>query len=358
MHWNNPNDWKGIESREGRAAFVSQIRQKIASIPGVISVAVGTDSTPPYSGIARPVEIFGRTSSQVQEARVHLVSPEFFSTLRIPLAAGRLWDQTENARGDSVAIVNEAFVQQYWPNVNPLGQQFRMPTLKASGSIEKSSEDSFGWRQVIGVIADLRNDGVDRPAVPAVYVPYTTFMAPYAQFDIRTQGEPLALLHSVREAVQAVAPDQQVSNGVSELKDDIERDAQWTRQRLFSILFGFFSGMALILALVGLFSVVSYSVAQRTSEFGVRIALGASRRHVLWVAARVALLSVSTGITIGILIDLFLGKILAKWMENTGFGSRSLLEATLLLFLCAIAACLLPAQRAASVHPVEALRYE
>jgi len=358
MHWTNPKDWEGIQSREGRAAFIEQVRQKIASVPGVTSVAVGTDSTPPYSGIEHSFVISGKENGEDKKARVHLVSPEFFATLRIPLLQGRVWDQIENKRGDFVAIVNQSFAQRYCPHENPIGQQLRIPSFKGFGSLEASSPESDGWRQVVGVIADLRNDGIDRPAVPAIYLPYTTFMAPYAQFEIRTQSEPLALLHSVRAAVQSVASDQQVADGTFDLKEAIERDSQWTRQRLFSILFGFFSAIALLLVLAGLFSVVSYSTAQRTSEFGVRMALGASRSHILWIAARVAAQSVAVGLAMGLAADILIQKLLTRWMNNDQLGSHSLMPATLLLVLCSVIACLLPARRAASIHPVEALRYE
>src|SRR6185437_15953568 len=145
--------------------------------------------------------------------------------------------------------------------------------------------------------------------------------------------------------------------GALPLDEAIEHDAQYTRQRLFSILFGVFSAMALALALVGIFSVVAYSVAQRTTEFGVRLALGAPRVHVLWVAARVALVSTAAGIFAGLAVDSFLGAVLAHWMQNA-FAIDSLFTAVALLALSALLACLLPARHATSVPPAEALRYE
>jgi ABC-type antimicrobial peptide transport system permease subunit len=146
-------------------------------------------------------------------------------------------------------------------------------------------------------------------------------------------------------------------NGTFTLNEAIERDAQYSRQRLFSILFGVFSAMALALALAGIFSVVAYSVAQRTTEFGVRLALGAPRAHVLWVAARIALVSAAAGIVIGLAFDSFLGAVLAHWMQ-TAFAAGSLFAAAALLALSALLACLLPARHAIAVPPAEALRYE
>ncbi|MGC2389603.1 MAG: FtsX-like permease family protein, partial [Candidatus Acidiferrum sp.] len=146
-------------------------------------------------------------------------------------------------------------------------------------------------------------------------------------------------------------------NGTFTLNEAIERDAQYSRQRLFSILFGVFSAMALVLALVGIFSVVAYSVAQRTTEFGIRLALGAPRAHVLWIAARIALVSAAAGIVIGLAFDSFLGAVLAHWMQSV-FATGSLFAAAALLALSALLACLLPALHAIAVPPAEALRHE
>jgi predicted permease len=357
LHFNDPKEWEHIKLRVARAAFVDRVRQKIASVPGVISAAVGTDATPPYSGIERAFDIADKVSSEEQTARMHLVSPEFFATLRIPLLRGRIWDQAENERGDFFAVVNDSFARRYWPHQDPIELQVRLPSLKSGNLLETTSSESAGWRQVIGVVGDARDDGVDRPVVPAIYVPFTTYMAPYAQFEVRTQGEPLALVHSIRAAVHEVSPDQQIGRPF-DLQEPIESDPQWSRQRLFSVLFSCFSALALVLALVGLFSVVSYTVARRTAEFGIRMALGASRTHILWIAARTGIISAITGTAIGVLVDLFLARVLARWMGNglTGFGG--LPHAALLLALCTVAACLLPARRAAAIHPANALRSE
>jgi predicted permease len=357
MHFQDQKAWEGIKTREGRVAYVEEVRQRIAQVPGVISIAVSTDSTPPYSGSERAFEISGRHTGEEQQVRVHLVGAEYFSTLRIPFLQGRIWDQAENRRGDGVVVINAAMARHYWPKGDAVGKQLRVPELRSHAPLESASADSNGWREVIGVVGDARNDGLDRPSVPAIYVPYATFLAPYTQFLIRTQGEPLEWLRAIREAVQSVSADQPISNGYMDLEEAIERDAQWSRQRLFSVLFGVFSAIALILALVGLFSVVSYSVAQRTGEFGVRMALGARRSHILWVAARAAALSSCAGMLVGLLLDLLLQGVVARWM-NTHTDAKNGVVAAALLLCCCIAACAFPAVRALSIEPCEALRYE
>jgi predicted permease len=361
LHVENRGEWSRIQSREARTAYIEQIRQKIASVPGVSTVAVGTDATPPYIGTENAFNIDGTRDREQQQARTILVSQRYFAALRIPLLQGRIWNVDENTRGDFIAVVNRAFATRYLSSSNALGRQLRIPGLTPYNRLQASSAQSTSWRQIVGVIDDVRNDGVDRPVVPAIYIPYTTLMMPYVQFFVRTQGDPLNYLHSIRAAIASVASDQQISNGsfngTFTLNEALERDPQYSRQRLFSILFGVFSAMALALALVGIFSVVAYSVAQRTTEFGVRLALGAPRSHVLWVAARIALVSTAAGIAIGLALDSFLGAILAHWMHSA-FAAWSLLLPAALLALSALLACALPARRATNVPPAEALRYE
>jgi predicted permease len=358
MPFRNARQWDRLRSRDARTAYIEQIRQKIAAVPGVRSLSVGVNVAPPYSGDQEfAFEVAGSNPQENQQARINLVSPEYFATLQIPLRRGRIWDATENARGDFVAVVNQSFALRYLAQFDPIGHQLRVTGLHTVGPLDAISAQATGWREITGIVGDARNDGVDRPVAPAIYIPYTTLLVPYAQFLIRTQGEPLPYLHSIRAAVAAVAPDQQIANGIYTLNEAIERDAQYSRQRLFSILFGVFSAMALALALVGIFSVVAYSVTQRTTEFGVRLALGAPRVHVLWVAGRIALVSTAIGVAVGLASDAFLGKLLADWMHSA-FAAGSLLSAAALLALSAPLACFLSARRATTVPPAEALRYE
>jgi predicted permease len=363
LHSHDPAVWSRIQSREARVAYIEQIREKIGSVPGVSTVAVGIGATPPDGNVQSSFIIDGIGDGHQPQARVLLVDQRYFAALRIPLLQGRVWNADENNRGDFIAVVNRAFATRYLSSSNALGRQLRIPDLMPHNHYQAASAQSTAWRQIVGVVGDARNDGVDQPVVPAIYLPYTVLMPTYTQFLVRTQGDPLTCLHSVRTAIASVAPDQQISNSASAfngtftLSEAIERDAQYSRQRLFSILFGVFSAMALGLALVGIFSLVAYSVAQRTTEFGIRLALGAPRGHVLWVAARIALVSVAAGIVIGLASDGFLGAILAHWMQNV-FAVGSLFEAAALLALGALLACLLPARHAITVPPAEALRNE
>ena len=359
LHIHNLGEWSRIQSREARTAYVEQLREKVASVPGVSTVAVAADAAPPNPGAKSSFDIDGTGGREQPQARVMLVDQRYFAALRIPLLQGRVWNTDENTRGDFIAVVNHAFATRYLSSSNALDRRLRIPALTGRSRYAAASEQSTGWRQIIGVAGDARNDGVDRPVLPAIYVPYTTVMPNYVQLFVRTQADPLASLHSIRAAIASVGSDQQISsgsfNGTFTLSQAIERDEQYSRQRLFSILFSVFAAMALALALIGIFSVVAYSIAQRTREFGLRLALGAPRAHVLWVAARIALVSAAAGILSGLTLDSFLGVVLAHWMQNA-FAAGSLFAAAALLALSALLACLLPARHAIVVPSAEALR--
>src|SRR6266436_1192032 len=240
LHVQNPAEWSSLQSREARASYIEQIREKIAAVPRVSTVAVGIGATPPNADLQSSFIIDGTGDREQPQARVILVGQRYFAALRIPLLQGRLWSTDENSRGDFIAVVNRTFATRYLSSSNALGRQLRIPALPFQNRFTASSAQSTAWRQIIGVAGDARNDGIGRPVVPAIYLPYTTLMRQYVEFFVRTQGDPLTYLHSIRAAVASVASDQQISNGAFTLNEAIERDAQYRRQRLFSILFGVF----------------------------------------------------------------------------------------------------------------------
>jgi len=191
LHTQDPGEWGRIQPREARTAYIEQIREKIASVPGVSTVAAGGDVTPPYNGAEKSFEIDGTRDREQPQARVILVDQRYFTALGIPLLQGRTWNTDENTRGDFIAVVNQAFAMRYLSSANALGRQLRISGLTPQNRYQVASAQSTAWRQIIGVVGDARNDGVNRPVVPAIYLPYTAVMLPYVQFFVRTQADPL-----------------------------------------------------------------------------------------------------------------------------------------------------------------------
>ena len=350
------------KNRVARAAYIDQVRESASSVPGVLSVAVcarGIPPAPPFDGMQAPFEILGAPSQQEQQAAISLVSPEYFATLKIPLLKGRLWDQSENQRGDFVAVVNQALAQRYWPHGDAIGHQISADSLKDDGSpLAAASPQSGKQRQIVGIVGDSRNDGLERPVVPAIYVPYASFMWDYTQLFIRTAGPPLGSLKAVRTALHSVNPEQRTIMAADDLEEGLQHQPIWIQQRLFSILFSFFGGLALVLSLVGLASTVSFAIAQRTHEIGIRMALGAQRANVVWIIIRVTLATVASGIAGGLVLNLALERVLRHWMPGTVIAPSMLAGVMLMLLICAAAACLFPARRAANIDPMQTLRCE
>lgn len=341
-----------------RSRFFTQLREKVAATPGVLAAGISTNATPPSNGWQLPVEILGKPASQAQEAHLEFVSPEYFTALQIPLQRGRTWDQGEIARGAALVVVNQAFVRHYMAGAEALGHSVRMPQLATLPPVVLKADGVSGWMPIIGVVGDSLNDGLDKPVAPAIYAPYTLLTPLVTQVIVRTRGEPLALLHSIRQQIASLNPDQQVFSDVRDLEGWIEREPQFARGRLISILFGAFALLALTLAAVGLYSVVSYTVAQRTSELGIRVALGARRRDVLRLVAFSAGTSVGLGIVAGLALSFGMNRMITRWIEGGARDPLLVLLVSAILLVVAALACLIPARRALAVQPMTALRYD
>jgi predicted permease len=343
---------------EERAPYFEQLHDKVAEVPGVSVAAVSSNATPPSNGYSTKFEILGKPSIQEQTLRFNMVSPEYFPALRIPLLQGRIWDQAENHRGAQVIVINQSLARKYFPNGDAVGHSLKVAEVTARPPFLLTAPGSEGWLLIVGVIADKRNDGLSKPILPEAFVPYTMAMGMYTQILVRSQVPPLTLLHAVRATVNSIDHDQQTNGNVKDLEHWIMDEPEWARGRLVAWLFGAFAALALVLAAVGLYSVVSYSVVQRTNEFGIRMALGAPRGHVLRIVFSSMVLSVGGGIVAGLVLSMALSKVMAHWAQESSRDPLLLAGSTLTLALVAAIACALPARRAAGVDPMTAIRYE
>ena len=343
---------------EARRAYFEQLHSRAATVPGVTMTAISTNATPPDNGWNTKVEVMGDARHDDQKIRVNFVSPGYFPLLRIPVAQGRIWDETENHNAAHVAVINQTMAKLYFPKGDALGRSLRAPELKDELPYRITGPGADSWLQIIGVIADKRDDGLRNPILPEVFVPYPLSMVMWTQILVRSDSSPLRLLHSIGMQVNSVDHDQQINGQVQDLEHWISSQQEYQQEQLVAWLFGAFALLALALAAVGLYSVVSYSVAQRTNEFGIRIALGAQRGHVLTIVFTSIVGSVGSGIVIGVGLTLALNKLLAKWAEGSSRDPVILLVVTVLLGLVATLACLAPARRAVGVDPMTALRVE
>jgi putative ABC transport system permease protein len=358
IHENTYNDW------QSRAQYFETIRARIATMPEVVEAGISTNATPPSSGNNRRIEIFGKGSAENPEALIHFVDFGYFSVLHIPLVEGRLWDRPEILRAAHFAVINQTMARQFWPNGNAIGQQIRIPDLKMrvanlkdGPNYSPSAPDPEGWLQIIGVVSDALNNGLRDPIKPAIFVPYSLQMRMFTQILVRTKVPPLSILHDIRAQLVQIDREQQVMT-VRDLETWIKNEDTYSQQRFIATLFSVFAVLALVLAAVGLYSVVSYGVATRTNEFGIRMALGAKAADVFRLVLSSTAASVGSGLIIGLILSLAFSKLATRWVNETSRDPIILTVVTLLLVSAAVAASLAPARRAASTDPMTALRYE
>lgn len=342
-----------------RSAYIEQLREKVAEMPGVNVAAISSYANPPRSGWDMHFQILGRNANEQQLSSAHFVSPEYFSVLRIPLLQGRMWTETENHNGAHVALINRALASVYFPNGDAIGHSVKLAEIENVPPETLSAPDVLdAWIPIVGIVDDFLNDGMRNVIRPAIFLPYSLEMWNGTQILVRTDVPPLTLANAVRKQLAAVNPDQQVGGDIEELSAFISNGPEWQQEHLAAWIFAIFAWLGLVLAAVGLYSVVSYAVGQRTNEFGIRMALGAQRRDLLRIVFGSAATSVGGGVLAGVVLSLALGSIFAKWAESNVRDPVILLAGTILLGLVAAAACAIPARHAAAVDPMTALRCE
>ncbi|HEY6487687.1 MAG TPA: ABC transporter permease [Terracidiphilus sp.] len=330
------------------------IRQAAESTPGVISASISDNWVPPFQGYFTKISFSGNPTLTNPQASLALISFNMFSTLRIPLLSGRFYTQAETARGAHVALVNRAFVKQFARGGDVIGRSVRSPGLKLDIPDAASVANPDGWLQIIGVVDDARNNGLDMPVQPAVYLPDTFILGPHASLVIRARSDTKGTMRDVEAKLHRLNS-QLVIEEEHDFKWLLETQA-WGRERFLASLFGLFASLALTLSAAGIYSVVSYTVSQRTRELGVRMALGAQRIGVVRLVLESSLETVSLGAIAGLILSFLAGKFLATSPHANVRDPAMLLAAAGVLLLVSAIACLYPVWRAASINPMEAIR--
>ena len=350
---------KAYDNIQSRSALVEQLRSRVAATPGVREAAISTNATPPHSSFHVPVEFLGLPASEDMAVGINIVGENYFSLLRIPLLQGRFWSADETRNAAKVCVINSALARKYFPKGDAIGHSLRSQTLfKPQPPQVVVADGSDGWIQIVGITGDKLNDGIGKPVFPEAFVPYTLAMGPYTQILVRSDGPPLALLHSIGLSVASIDRDQQIGGQTRDLEHWVSTQPEYADAQLISSLFGAFAALALLLAAVGLYSVVSYTVAQRTSEFGIRMALGALRGHVIGLVFRSTAIPVAAGVTGGIILTLALRQVLQHLASASPIDIWAMAIAVCVLAAVAFTASSIPARRAARIEPMEALRYE
>jgi putative ABC transport system permease protein len=325
-------------------AFIEQTLEKVRAVPGVEAAG----STLPLLGHwqtgfdveGRPVLPPGQRAS----TDITRVSSDYFRAMGVRLLRGRVFTELDSPDSQPVCIVDETFVRAYWPHDDPLGKRVRV------------GDPDDPWRTVVGVVAHVKNYGVDQPSRVETYLPYEQDPINAFTLVVRTTGDPASLSPRMRDAVLAVDPDVPIFN-ISTMEDLVAQNV--APRRLAVMLIGVFAGLALLLAGIGLYGVMSFTVSQRTHEIGIRMALGAHENDILRLVVRQGMLLAVTGLGIGMVGAFALPKLIGALLFQTSAADPQILAAVpVLLALVALAACYIPARRAMRVDPMVALRYE
>jgi putative ABC transport system permease protein len=340
-----------------RIDYYEQIRKAAASDPDVVSAAIAETNLPPtINNVVMLSSPELKTASALRTTPVG-TTPGYFAALRIPLLRGRVWTAAESDHAARVVLINEALKKRWWPNSDPIGQTVVVNNGVIAGNVwTLIAPGNDGRYQVIGVVGDSPNQGLDEAVSPAIYMPYT--LAPFDWFNLtlRTRGDAPGLLHRIREQVHAIDADQAVGD-VTYASDLLERDSLG-RERFVSYLFTAFAALGLAFAASGLYSILSYLVAQRSKELGLRIALGAKRRQIIGLVTRSSVLAVLAGTAIGLAADFACSRLFAQWAHGNARDPLMLGFALAILLAVSFAASLIPAWLAASIAPMQALRSE
>ncbi|MGH7505567.1 MAG: FtsX-like permease family protein, partial [Longimicrobiales bacterium] len=316
-----------------------ELHRQLSAIPGVRAVTFTRH--PQLTGGRRssPVSVVGGPIPDERDVLINPVGPSFFVTMRLPIVAGRAFDERDDEHRERVAIINQTFARNRFPGENPIGHR-----LGYSGSEAK----------IVGVAADAKYYSVRQTAEPTLYVLYLQHERGQASFAVRTSADPLTVLPSVRAVVRGIDP------GLPIFEVQTQRaavEATLGEERLLATMATAFGALALVLACIGVYGVLSYVTTRRTGEIGLRIALGASGRSILWLVTRRTVALVALGVVIGLVAGVQAARLFASLLYGLAPADPlSILGAVGMISVVALVAAYLPANRARRVSPLVALR--
>jgi predicted permease len=326
--------------------FYTELIDRLAALPGVSGAAMSQPAL--LSGSTSSTAIFrpGRTYQPREADEIYrvIVSPSFFPTMQMPVVRGRGFAAEDGENAPKVVVINETAARKYFPNEDPIGRRF-------GTSVETSNQ-----LEIVGVVHDAKYNSLRDAVPPTMYVDYRQAKFTNAAFEVRTAGDPLSVVASIREAVRALDPNMPVTN-VSTQVEQIENRLQ--QERLFAQAYALFGGLALLLAAIGLFGLMSYSVARRTNEIGIRMALGARRGDVVRLVMRESMVLVALGIVIGLGVAFTARRLVETLLFGLAASDfQSIGAAVMTMIIVSAIAGYLPARRASRVDAMVALRYE
>jgi predicted permease len=326
--------------------LLRQVLESVRSVPGLISVGL-VNALPITGGPETDFVIQGRPAplpSNEPSAAIRVADSEYFHTMGIPLLAGREFTEGDNASASRVMLVNQTMARQYWPHEDPIGQRV---TMKDWGPPLTG--------EIVGIVGDVKTNGLETNAEPMIYWPYAQFPQLFNTIVIRSEDDPLRQLPAVKNAIWAVAKNQPISEIAT--MDQILADSL-ARRRLYMALMAVFSTAALLLAAVGVYGMLSYCVNRRTHEMGIRLAIGAERKDVLWLVLGEGITMALAGIAVGVAAALVLTRLMSSLLFGVSASDPiTFAGVALLILLVALVASYIPARRATRVDPMVALRY-
>ena len=327
-----------------RVAFMDNLLSRLKHLPGVSSAAAVTRLPMNAGSSSRSIVAEGRARKEEDDsADYSVVTSDFFSTLQIPLLAGRVLTDSDSQTSPTVAVINQSMARYYWPGLDPISKRFQI-------------DGASNWLEVVGVVRDVHQHSLGDKPRPAFFVPYHQDPWASVTITVRTISAPESLIGAVQQTVTSIDSNQPLYR-VRSLDTIVFLSV--AAKRFNMLLLQAFAGMALLLAAIGIYGVISYSVAQRTHEIGIRMALGAQHSNVLRLVVGQGVKLAAAGIVIGIVTALGLMRLITSLLFGVSANDPlTFAAAALVLLFVAVAACYIPARRAISVDPMNALRYE